>query len=84
MFKKLSEYQPIGRMGEPREVILTCFVDSHPRPPSYKYTFHICTHILFGFDLRQVAALILYLASDESKFVTGAAYAIDGGVQARM
>lgn len=50
MFQKLSEYQPIGRMGEPREV----------------------------------AALILYLCADESKFVTGAAYAVDGGVQARM
>lgn len=50
MFKKLSDYQPIGRMGEPREV----------------------------------AALILYLCADESKFVTGAAYAVDGGVQARM
>lgn len=50
MFKKLSDYQPIGRMGEPREV----------------------------------AALILYLCADESKFVTGAAYAVDGGVQAHM
>jgi 2-keto-3-deoxy-L-fuconate dehydrogenase len=49
-FKELSEYQPIGRMGQPEEI----------------------------------AHLILYLASDESAFVTGAAYAIDGGVTARM
>ncbi|HXW84163.1 MAG TPA: SDR family oxidoreductase [Candidatus Binataceae bacterium] len=46
MFKQLSEYQPIGRMGEPEEV----------------------------------AALALYLCSDEAAFVTGQAYPIDGGV----
>ena len=50
MFQKLSEYQPIGRMGKPEEI----------------------------------AALILYLVSDEASFVTGAAYHIDGGVIARM
>ena len=46
MFKKLSEYQPIGRMGEPGEV----------------------------------AALALYLCSDEAAFITGQAFPIDGGV----
>ncbi|MCP4093324.1 MAG: SDR family oxidoreductase [Planctomycetes bacterium] len=46
MFQKLSEYQPIGRMGEPEEV----------------------------------AALAHFLCSDESSFITGAAYPIDGGV----
>ena len=46
MFQKLSEYQPIGRMGRPEEV----------------------------------AALALYLCSDEASFVTGQAYPIDGGV----
>ncbi len=46
MFQKLSEYQPIGRMGKPEEV----------------------------------AHLALYLCSDEAAFVTGSAYAIDGGV----
>eukprot|EP00948_MAST-09A_sp_MAST-9A-sp1_P002787 g2787.t1 len=50
MFKKLSAYQPIGRMGSPKEI----------------------------------AALILYLCTDEAGFVTGAAYPIDGGVTARM
>ncbi len=44
--RKLSEYQPIGRMGTPEEV----------------------------------AALALYLCSDEASFVTGQAYPIDGGV----
>jgi 2-keto-3-deoxy-L-fuconate dehydrogenase len=46
MFQKLSEYQPIGRMGKPEEV----------------------------------AALALYLASDEAAFITGQAFPIDGGV----
>jgi NAD(P)-dependent dehydrogenase (short-subunit alcohol dehydrogenase family) len=45
---RLSEYQPVGRMGRPDEV----------------------------------AALALYLCSDEAAFVTGAAYPIDGGVLA--
>ena len=45
MFAKLSEWQPVGRMGRPEEI----------------------------------AALILYLCSDEASFVTGAAYPIDGG-----
>jgi NAD(P)-dependent dehydrogenase (short-subunit alcohol dehydrogenase family) len=48
MMKTLSEYQPIGRMGQPDEV----------------------------------ASLALYLCSDESAFVTGAAYPLDGGVLA--
>ncbi len=46
MFRQLSEYQPIGRMGTPEEV----------------------------------AALALYLCSDEAAFITGQAYPIDGGV----
>ncbi len=45
MFEKLSQAQPVGRMGEPREV----------------------------------AALALFLCSDEGSFVTGADYPIDGG-----
>ena len=45
MMKTLSEYQPIGRMGQPEEV----------------------------------ATLALYLCSDESAFVTGQAYPLDGG-----
>lgn len=45
MFEKLSQYQPIGRMGKPEEV----------------------------------AALALFLCSDEAQFITGAAYALDGG-----
>jgi 2-keto-3-deoxy-L-fuconate dehydrogenase len=48
MMKTLSEYQPIGRMGQPDEV----------------------------------ASLALYLCSDESAFVTGQAYPLDGGVTA--
>jgi 2-keto-3-deoxy-L-fuconate dehydrogenase len=48
MFKELSAYQPIGRMGTPEEV----------------------------------AALALYLCSDEASFITGQAYPIDGGVLA--
>jgi 2-keto-3-deoxy-L-fuconate dehydrogenase len=46
MFRELSEYQPMGRMGTPEEV----------------------------------AALALYLCSDEASFITGQAYPIDGGV----
>jgi NAD(P)-dependent dehydrogenase (short-subunit alcohol dehydrogenase family) len=45
MMKTLSEYQPIGRMGQPDEV----------------------------------ASLALYLCADESAFVTGQAYPLDGG-----
>jgi len=46
MFQKLSEYQPIGRMGTPEEV----------------------------------ANLALFLASDESSYITGHAHLIDGGM----
>ncbi|MCA1563050.1 MAG: glucose 1-dehydrogenase [Acidobacteria bacterium] len=46
MFRQLSEYQPIGRMGTADEV----------------------------------AALAVYLCSDEAAFVTGQAYPLDGGV----
>ena len=45
MFAKLSETQPIGRMGQPEEV----------------------------------AALALFLCSDEAAFITGSDYPIDGG-----
>ena len=45
MFQKLSNTQPIGRMGKPDEI----------------------------------AALVLYLCSDEASFLTGSDYAIDGG-----
>jgi NAD(P)-dependent dehydrogenase (short-subunit alcohol dehydrogenase family) len=45
MFAKLSQTQPIGRMGTPDEM----------------------------------AALVLYLCSDEASFVTGSDYNIDGG-----
>jgi len=45
MFRKLSESQPIGRMGNPEEV----------------------------------AALALFLCSDEASFITGTDYPIDGG-----
>jgi 2-keto-3-deoxy-L-fuconate dehydrogenase len=48
MFRQLSDYQPVGRMGSPEEV----------------------------------AALALYLCSDEASFITGQAYPIDGGVLA--
>jgi NAD(P)-dependent dehydrogenase (short-subunit alcohol dehydrogenase family) len=49
MMKKLSEYQPVGRMGTAGEV----------------------------------AALALYLCSEEASFITGQAYPIDGGVLVR-
>lgn len=45
MFRKLSEAQPMGRMGKPEEV----------------------------------AALALFLCSDEASFITGTDYPIDGG-----
>ena len=46
IFKTLSKYQPIGRMGKTEEV----------------------------------ASLALFLASDESSFITGCSYGVDGGV----
>lgn len=46
MLQKLSEYQPMGRMGTAEEV----------------------------------AAMALYLCSDEASFITGQAFPIDGGV----
>src|ERR1019366_154446 len=45
MFEQLSQAQPIGRMGEPREV----------------------------------AALALFLCSEEASFITGVDYPLDGG-----
>jgi 2-keto-3-deoxy-L-fuconate dehydrogenase len=45
MFEKLSKSQPIGRMGEPKEI----------------------------------AAVALFLCSDEAAYVTGSNYAVDGG-----
>jgi len=45
MFRKLSDYQPIGRMGKPEEV----------------------------------AAMAVFLCSDEASFITGSPFAVDGG-----
>ena len=45
MFKKMSEYQPVGRMGKPEEV----------------------------------AAMAVFLSSDEAAFITGCPYLVDGG-----
>jgi len=45
MFQKLSEAQPIGRMGQPEEV----------------------------------AAMAVFLCSDEAAFITGCPYPVDGG-----
>ena len=45
MLRKLSEYQPIGRMGTPEEV----------------------------------AAMAVFLCSDEASFITGAPFPVDGG-----
>ena len=45
MFKKLSEAQPVGRMGKPEEV----------------------------------AAMAVFLCSDEASFITGCPYPVDGG-----
>ena len=45
MFKKLSEAQPVGRMGKPEEV----------------------------------AAMAVFLCSDEASFITGVGYPVDGG-----
>jgi len=45
IFKKLSEYQPIGRMGKPEEV----------------------------------AAIAVFLCSDEASFITGSPFPVDGG-----
>ena len=45
MFDKLSKSQPIGRMGQPKEI----------------------------------AALALFLCSDEATFITGTDFPIDGG-----
>jgi len=46
-FNELSLYQPLGRMGQPKEI----------------------------------AAMALYLAANESAFCTGHCYSVDGGVQ---
>jgi 3alpha(or 20beta)-hydroxysteroid dehydrogenase len=48
---------------------LTAGADEHPA--------HVALHRIGGAD--EVADLVLYLASDESRFVTGAEFAIDGG-----
>jgi NAD(P)-dependent dehydrogenase (short-subunit alcohol dehydrogenase family) len=45
IFRKLSDYQPIGRMGKPEEV----------------------------------AAMAVFLCSDEASFITGSPFAVDGG-----
>ncbi|MDP7013392.1 MAG: SDR family NAD(P)-dependent oxidoreductase [Verrucomicrobiota bacterium] len=45
MFRKLSDYQPVGRMGKPEEV----------------------------------AAMAVFLCSDEASFITGAPFPVDGG-----
>ena len=45
MFRKLSDYQPVGRMGKPEEV----------------------------------AAMAVFLCSDEASFITGTPFPVDGG-----
>ena len=77
MFKKLSEYQPVGRMGQPEE-IAHCILYLCSDEASF------CTGSAGPLSLLQTSRRVAAPSAWPLRARAGAAYPIDGGVQCRM
>lgn len=55
-------------------------IDGTPDPAATKESFALAQPVGYMGEPDDIAHLLVYLASDESKFATGAAFAVDGGL----
>ena len=55
-------------------------IDGTPNPAETEEAFSLAQPVGHMGEPDDVAHLVVYLASDESKFATGAAFAVDGGL----
>jgi len=58
-------------------------INANPDPAKMRHALETAAPLRRMGEVREVANLILYLASDESTFTTGAEHVIDGGLTAR-
>jgi NAD(P)-dependent dehydrogenase (short-subunit alcohol dehydrogenase family) len=73
-----------GKQGIRSNTIAPGTILSHPRPPEFveRALYYSMTRELG--TPEDIAAAVLFLASDESKFITAQMLAVDGGVTMRL